>query len=72
MARKQIIYFYDARIEPNETQIDVDGDLLPPMKGDILLRPDNKWWKVEYTQVRHDGGNALEVHEIFLVPAEAR
>jgi hypothetical protein len=72
MESKQIVYFYDSLIKANETQVDVEGDLLPPIKGDILLRPDKKWWKVEHTRTRHDGGNALPVHEIYLVPAEPR
>lgn len=61
MERKQITYFYDAVIKANETEIDVGGDRLAPMKGDMLLRPDKQWWKVEHAETRHDEGNVLRV-----------
>jgi hypothetical protein len=69
MAMKQIAYFYNATIKEDETDIDLDGDFIVPQKGQTLLRSDGKYWKVEAVTERHDGGNAITAHLVYLVPA---
>lgn len=63
-SKKQIAYFYNAKVKDDETEVDMDGDLVVPEKGQILVRPDGKRWKVETMMTRHDGGNALQAWSI--------
>jgi hypothetical protein len=59
MGQKQIAYFYNSKIEDDETEVDMDGDKTVPEKGQVLVRPDGKPWKVEVVMARHDGGGAV-------------
>jgi hypothetical protein len=68
MEKKQIAYHYGGKIKEDETEIDMDGDKPVPERGQVLLRPDGKRWKVEAVMTRHDGGGALPIHAVFLAP----
>ena len=69
MEKKQIAYYYNTVIKEDETVVDIDGDIRVPVKGEVLLRPDGKRWKVEAVNATHDRGGALPVYRIYLVPA---
>jgi hypothetical protein len=66
LEKKQVAYHYDGKIKEDETEIDIVGDMAVPEKGQMILRPDGKHWKVEMTMTRHDGGGALPVHLVYL------
>ncbi len=68
--QKQIAYLYQGVIKAEETEVDIEGNKPLPKKGDILLRPDGKRWKVEAITIRHDEGNALTLHSIYLAPED--
>ena len=68
MEKKQIAYHYYGKLKEDETEIDMHGDKIVPEKGQFLLRPDGKRWKVEAVITRHDGGGALPVHSVYLAP----
>jgi hypothetical protein len=61
--KKQVTYFYNAQIAEDETQIDMDGSLKVPEKGDIRAR-DGKSWKVEY--VMAERSEALLTYKVYL------
>jgi hypothetical protein len=69
-AMKQIAYFYNAKLRDDETDIDLNGDFIVPERGQTLLRPDGKYWKVEAVTQRYDGENAVTAHLVYLVPAK--
>jgi hypothetical protein len=68
LEKKQVAYHYQGIIKAEEIEVDMDGDKPVPTKGEVLLRPDGKCWKVELVMTRHDGGNALPVHLVYLAP----
>ena len=69
-AMKQIAYFYNATLRDDETEIDLNGDFIVPERGQTLLRPDGKYWKVEAVTQRYDGENAVTAHLVYSVSAK--
>ena len=69
MRGKQIAYYYDSKFAEKETEVDLDGAMRVPVKGEVLRRPDGKQWKVEAVMTEQTG-NALPVHKVYMVKAE--
>ncbi len=65
---KQIAYYYDTKINPEDTQVDMDGHIEVPKKGEILEKHGERW-KVEAVMTDLSGSGALPVHKIYLVKA---
>jgi hypothetical protein len=65
--KKQIAYWYNAEPAPDETILDIDGDMMVPVKGDIIKRS-GRQWKVEVVLIQHTivGQRALPVHKVYL------
>jgi hypothetical protein len=66
--KKQIAYYYDAEINPEDTEVDMEGDMPVPEKGQILEKHGQRW-RVEVVMVDHSFDGALDVHRIYLVKA---
>jgi hypothetical protein len=66
--KKQIAYFYNAKMAEKETDVDYDGELAVPEKGQVLRRPDGKDWKVEAVMMEQVG-RALPVYKVYFLPA---
>jgi hypothetical protein len=62
---KQIAYFYDTILAEEETELDLDGSVAVPAKGDT--RPHGgKTWRVEHVRTDHSGGRALPIYCVYL------
>jgi hypothetical protein len=64
--KKQIAYFYNSEFNADDTQVDMDGDIRVPQKGEIIEKHGERW-KVEIVMVDHSFSGALPVHRIYLV-----
>ena len=67
--KKQIIFYYDGEIKPEDTQVDPDGELAVPKKEQIIEKHGQKW-RVTFV-VRESGGGKGEypVHKVYLARA---
>ena len=65
---KQIAYFYNSEFNADDTQVDMDGDIGVPQKGEIIEKY-GELWKVEIVMVDHSFSGALPVHRVYLVRA---
>jgi hypothetical protein len=63
--KKQIEYYYDRKINDEDTQVDTDGDKLVPERGQIIQKHGGRW-KVELLITEY---GALPVHKVYLVKA---
>ena len=70
MDQRQISYYYNGIIKPEETDLDLDGVMNIPVEGEVLVRPGGKQWKVVKVMTRHDAGNALPVYMVYLTLAK--
>jgi hypothetical protein len=68
MRQKQIVYYYEAKVNEEDTQIDGDGDLSVPVKGQVLEKH-GKRWNVEQVKTDYRGDGSLPVHHVYLIPA---
>jgi len=66
--KKQIAYYYDTKFNEQDTQIDMDGDLSVPEKGQVLEKHGRRW-KVEAVMTSYGGDGSLPVHKVYLVKA---
>ena len=55
----------NAKLAEDETNVDLDGDLPLPKKGDLVWR-DGKQWRIEAVITRHHGGGALRFYKVYL------
>jgi hypothetical protein len=65
--QKQITYWYDGKIEEEETEVDMDGDITVPQKGNSRMH-DGRKWTVEAVIVEHPGDGSLAVHKVYHKP----
>ena len=66
---KQIAYFYDATLADEETELDLDGTLAVPVKGDTCEHS-GKTWRVENVEVDRTAPNALPIYCVYLKEME--
>jgi hypothetical protein len=66
---KQIAYFYDAILENEETELDLDGTVAVPVKGDTRHHG-GKTWRVEHVTTDRTAPNALPIYCVHLKEIE--
>jgi hypothetical protein len=62
---KQIAYFCDAILANEETELDLDGTIAVPVKGDTRQH-DGKTWRVEHVTTDRTAPNALPIYCVYL------
>ena len=62
---KQLAYFYDNIFADEETELDLDGAVEVPAKGDTRQHG-GKTWRVEHVSIDRTGPNALPIFCIYL------
>lgn len=62
---KQIAYFYDTILADEETELDLNGSLNVPAKGDTRLHA-GKIWRVERVGVDRSAHAALPIYCVYL------
>ncbi len=55
---KQIAYFYDTLLADEETELDLDGTVAVPIKGDMRQHGGNAW-RVDHVEIDHTAPGAL-------------
>jgi hypothetical protein len=70
MEQRQIAYYYNGVLKAEETDLDLDGDIEIPVEGQVMIRPGGKQWRVVKVTSRHDAGNALPIHMVYLTAAQ--
>jgi hypothetical protein len=66
--KKQIAYYYDRKINNEDTQVDLDGDKLVPERGQIIEKHGGQW-KVEMVITEYGFDGSLTVYKVYLVKA---
>ena len=66
---KQIAYFYDAIRADEETELDLDGTVTVPVKGDTRQHG-GKTWRVENVTTDRTASNALPISCVYLKEVE--
>jgi hypothetical protein len=66
---KQIAYFYDAILADEETDLDLDGTVAVPAKGDTRQH-EGKMWRVEHVTTDRTSPNALPIYCVYLKEVE--
>jgi hypothetical protein len=49
-----------------ETDLDLNGDIMIPNDGELVVRPGGKEWKVIKVMIRQDGAGALPIYMVDL------
>lgn len=62
--QKQITYWYDGKMAEDETEVDKDGSMTVPQKGDPREH-DGKKWKVEIVLTEISGDGSFPVHKDY-------
>lgn len=63
--KKQIAYHYDSVFKDEDTQVDTDGSLRVPEKGQIIEKRGERW-NVVHVTVEHRSDGSLPVHKVYL------
>ena len=66
MEPREIAYYYNGIIKPEETHMDSDGLMRIPSEGEILVRPDGKQWKVVEIIAQYRKGIRLPTYLVYL------
>ena len=66
---KQIAYFYDTLLADEETELDLDGTVAVPVKGDIRKRGD-KIWQVSHVEIDRTSPKAMPIYCVYLKEIE--
>jgi hypothetical protein len=61
---RQIIYFYNSKVAECETQVDSEGTIPVPVKGDIRFR-NRERWKVKVVTTERRGPTTV-IHKVYL------
>jgi hypothetical protein len=64
--KKQIAYHYDSVFKDEDTQVDMDGTLRVPEKGQIIKKHGQPW-RVAEVMAQYSTDGSLPVHKVFLV-----
>ena len=62
---KQIAYFYDAILADEENELDLNGTVAVPVKGD-MRQHGGKTWRVEHVTTDRTAPNALPIYCVYL------
>jgi hypothetical protein len=65
---KQIVFYYDGEIKPEDTQVDSDGKLAVPNKEQIIEMHGQKW-RVTFVQHEIGGNREMPVYKVYLARA---
>ena len=66
---KQIAYFYDKILAEEETELDVDGSVAVPAKGDTRQHG-GKTWRVEHVGIDRTAHDALPIYCVYCKQVE--
>jgi hypothetical protein len=66
--KKQIAYYYDTRFNAEDMEIDTEGDMVVPDRGQILQKHGERW-KVAAVMIEHKNDGSLSIHRVYLVKA---
>jgi len=61
---KQIAYFYDAVLADEETELDLDGTVTLPAKGDTRQHG-GKTWRVDHVGIDRTAHDALPIYCVY-------
>jgi hypothetical protein len=61
---KQIAYFYDTVLADEETELDLDGTVVVPAKGESRQH-NGKTWRVEQVRMDHTADGALPIYCVY-------
>jgi hypothetical protein len=61
---KQIAYFYDTVLADEETELDLDGTVVVPAKGDTRQHG-GKTWRVEQVRMDHTADGAPPIYCVY-------
>ena len=62
---KQLAYFYDDILADEETELDLDGTVAVPVKGDMRQHA-GKMWRVEHVTIDRTAPKALPIYCVHL------
>jgi hypothetical protein len=62
---KQIAYFYDAVLADEETELDLDGTVAVPVKGDTRQHG-RKTWQVKHVETDRTAPGAMPIYCVYL------
>ena len=62
---KQIAYFYDAVLANEETELDLDGTVAVPAKGDTRQHG-AKTWRVDHVEMDRTSPKAMPIYCVYL------
>ena len=66
---KQIAYFYDTFLADEETELDLDGTVAVPVKGDTR-RHGAKLWRIDHVETDRTAPSALPIYCVYLKEIE--
>jgi len=58
---KQIAYSYDTILADEEAELDLDGTVAAPVKGDTRQHS-GKTWRVEHVTIEHAGEKTIPIY----------
>jgi hypothetical protein len=58
---KQIAYFYETVLADEETELDLDGTVSIPLKGDTRTH-DAKTWRVDHVEIDRTAPKAMPIY----------
>ena len=70
MEQRNIAYYYNGTIKPEETDVDYGELLRIPSEGDVLVRPGGKEWRVEEVVAQYRDENAPPTYLVYLTDAD--
>ncbi len=62
--KKQIAYYYDAKVNPDDTVVDMEGSVPVPEKGFVFYKRGERW-RVEVVMKNSSGDGAVPVYCIY-------
>ncbi len=62
---KQIAYFYDTVLADEETELDLDGTVPTPVKGDTR-KQGAKTWRVDHVEIDRTSPKAMPIYCVHL------
>jgi hypothetical protein len=66
---KQIAYFYDTILADEETELDLDGTVAVPVKGD-MRQHGGKAWRVQHVTTERAGEQTIPIYCVYLKEGE--
>lgn len=69
--KKQIVFYYDGEIKPEDTQVDSDRKLAVPKKEQVIEKHGQKW-RVTFVQNEIGGNREIPVYKAYLARVSSR